>query len=100
MEGALELDGSLDDIGEPLELKEEVLTPEEARDRLFASCKSGNVEDVRAMLSAGASVAARDGKGWSPLLWASFHGHANVRWPAYACFGVLRGVLRDFGWRP
>ncbi|XP_049796062.1 ankyrin repeat domain-containing protein 65-like [Schistocerca nitens] len=46
--------------------------------RLIEAAKKGAVEEVRALLAAGAVVGARDGVGWTALHWAAWRDHAAV----------------------
>lgn len=46
---------------------------------LISACKVGDLVKVTELLQEhSASVGARDSRGWSPLVWAAFHGHDEV----------------------
>ena len=47
-------------------------------EQLIEACKAGNVARVHELFDLGATVAARDARGWSPLVWAAFYGHDDV----------------------
>ena len=62
---------------------EKPLTPEAILDIVFDASKAGlgklTPEELQAHISTSADiVTAQDEKGWTPLLWASFHGHWEV----------------------
>ncbi|XP_049770021.1 uncharacterized abhydrolase domain-containing protein DDB_G0269086-like isoform X2 [Schistocerca cancellata] len=46
--------------------------------RLIEAAKEGAVEELRALLAAGANVEARDEDMWTALHWAAVRGHENV----------------------
>lgn len=54
------------------------MTPEEATCKLFEASASGNVDDAKAALDAGADVNAQDCEQQTPLHWAVGKGHADV----------------------
>ncbi|XP_049946541.1 protein roadkill-like isoform X2 [Schistocerca serialis cubense] len=54
------------------------LSDEERGRRLREAAKEGAVEEVRALLAAGADVGARGGAGGTALHWAAWRGHAAV----------------------
>jgi ankyrin repeat protein len=46
--------------------------------QLIKAVKEGNLADVEALLDKGASVDAKEGQGWTALMWASFSNHVGV----------------------
>src|SRR5690242_20434305 len=63
------------------------LEPHEIEDRVFTCAKEGllngsapvsRAELISCLVADPVVVTVRDEKGWTPLLWASFHGHAQV----------------------
>ncbi|XP_047100839.1 potassium channel KOR2-like [Schistocerca piceifrons] len=54
------------------------LPAEERSRRLIQAAKWGEVEELRALLAAGANVAAKDPEGRTPLHWAAERGHVEM----------------------
>ncbi|MBR1221637.1 ankyrin repeat domain-containing protein [Bradyrhizobium sp. U87765 SZCCT0131] len=51
---------------------------DELMQRLFDACRNGREADIPGLLHAGVDVDARDGRGFSPLIIASYNGHEAV----------------------
>ena len=45
---------------------------------LIEACKLGDADRVQALFDDGATASCRDPSGWSPLVWAAFHGHDEI----------------------
>ena len=52
--------------------------PASATEQLLRAAADGNVDRVRALLTEGADMNARDQKAWTPLIGAAFFGHHDV----------------------
>lgn len=48
------------------------------REAFFADCRAGHLEEVLAQLDRVGGTTVRSSEGWTPLIVASFHGHANL----------------------
>jgi hypothetical protein len=73
------------------------LTPAQIVEQVFSVAKRGPdsqqaLEDLIALTSEDPELILEcDEKGWTPLLWASFHGHWKVRTGEGACLRSRRG---------
>lgn len=54
------------------------LAMDELMQRLFDACRNGHDQAILALLRAGVDVEVRDGRGFSPLIIASYNGHEAV----------------------
>lgn len=63
---------------------QKLLTPQEVEDLVFSVAKAGFDDAVTAaeltvyLAADPLLITVRDDKGWTPLLWAAFHGHTPV----------------------
>ncbi|MCA1641732.1 MAG: ankyrin repeat domain-containing protein [Acidobacteria bacterium] len=64
---------------------------------LFDAVRLGDVDDVNFLLSAGAAVNATDSEGWTPLMWATVKGYAEIA-RALLAAGADVHVKNNKGW--
>lgn len=53
-------------------------TPEQLQEMLLAAFKENNEEKCLELLKEDVNPIKEDKEGWSPLLWASFHGNEKL----------------------
>lgn len=53
-------------------------SPERVQALLFEAARGGRVDVIPALLQAGADISATDAKGYTPLILASYNGHADA----------------------
>jgi len=67
--------------------------------QLLMASQTGNIKEVRSLISQATDVNVRDEYGWTPLLWAAMHGHTDIV-RILLVSGANPNTRNKYGWTP
>ncbi|MEI6064352.1 MAG: ankyrin repeat domain-containing protein [Pseudanabaena sp. ELA748] len=90
------------DLPQNFELKKQVKQEETKQNlnaQLLIAAQTGDIKEVRSLISQATDVNVRDQYGWTPLLWAAMNGHTDVV-QVLLVSGANPNTRNKYGWTP